>query len=159
MKHLFFLMAFSMIGWSHELQIKVDLNPAGAFTAKSSDLKIVGELKKTPVGFAAKKILLSVASLKTGIDLRDNHMKKKYFEVEKFPVATLIEGGGQGGKFQGKLEVHGVIHPIAGTYQLNGPDLEAEFPCKLSDFKIPEANYMGVGVEDEVKVVVKLRIP
>ncbi|NDC25049.1 MAG: hypothetical protein EBZ49_13120, partial [Proteobacteria bacterium] len=74
-------------------------------------------------------------------------------------IATLIEGGGQGGKFQGKLEVHGVIHPIAGTYQLNGPDLEAEFTCKLSDFKIPEANYMGVGVEDEVKVVVKLRIP
>jgi hypothetical protein len=85
-------------------------------------------------------------------------MTQNYFEVKKFPKAILHEASGKSGFFQGKLEVHGVIHAISGKYQLLNKKMEITFPCKLSDFKIKEANWKGVGVEDEVEVKVELEV-
>lgn len=148
-----FLCSFS---FANQLEIAISLSPAGSFVAKSEQVRVEGELQVSAQGFTAKNISMPIGSLKTGIELRDEHMKKKYFEMGQFPKANLIEGQGTGGRFQGKLEVHGVVHPINGTYQASGKSLEAQFKCKLSDFKIKEAKYMGVGVDDEVTVSVKL---
>lgn len=148
---------FSSFLWANQLQIAVSLSPAGSFIAESEQLQVEGELRITPQGFRARNISVLISSLKTGIDLRDDHMRKKYFEMEEFPKAILIEGQGSDGKFQGKLQVHGVVRAVQGTYQTSGKSLEAKFQCKLSDFKIQEAKYMGVGVDDEVTVSVKLK--
>jgi hypothetical protein len=86
-------------------------------------------------------------------------MKKKYFESEKFPEAVLVEAQGKEGLFKGLLRVHGVESPIRGAYRIREGQLETRFKCRLSDFKIKEANYMGIGVEDEVKVSVKIKLP
>jgi hypothetical protein len=53
---LFFLTIGAGLGFSHQIEINVSLNPAGSFLAKSSDLKIEGHLKKTESGFTAKKL-------------------------------------------------------------------------------------------------------
>lgn len=145
------------LAFGNQLDIAIALSPAGSFVAKSDQVKVEGELKVGPEGFKAKNLVLPIDSLKTGIELRDDHMKKKYFEVGQFPKAVLLEGEGSQGKFQGKLEVHGVTQTISGIYRTSGKSLEARFKCKLSDFKIKEAKYMGVGVDDEVKVSVKLQ--
>lgn len=153
------LMALVLCSFSiaNQLEISVSLSPAGTFVARSEQVKVEGELQLSPQGFTARNISVSIASLKTGIELRDEHMKNKYFEVGQFPKANLIEGKGTGGKFQGKLQVHGAVRPISGTYQISGKSLEAQFKCKLSEFSIKEAKYMGVGVDDEVTVSVKLQ--
>jgi len=145
------------IGFANSLEIAVSLSPAGSFVAKSEQVKIEGELKTGNGAFKARNIAMDINSLTSGIELRDEHMKKKYFEIKKFPKAILSEAQGSGGKFKGKLVVHGVSHLITGEYEMADGSLEAKFKCKLSDFKISEAKYMGVGVEDEVAVSVKLQ--
>lgn len=42
-------------------------------------------------GTITGEIQFQLKSLKTGIDLRDSHLKDKYLEVEKFPIATSDE--------------------------------------------------------------------
>lgn len=108
-------------------------------------------------------------SLKTGIDLRDNHMKKNYLEVEKFPEAVLkvtkvdgyspeqIEGEFA---FQGTLSVHGVEKPVTnGKVRVkksgDNLDVSATFDTKISEFQIPIPKYAGLALKDDVQVAVK----
>jgi polyisoprenoid-binding protein YceI len=137
---------------ANQIEIRIKLNPSGSFNAKSDALKVEGELKVAAAGFSVKNITLPLETLETGLSLRNEHMKKKYFEVERYPEATLVEAVGSQGNFKGRLEVHGVQREIEGKYQIQEGVLETQFPCRLSDFRIKAANYMGVGVEDEVLV-------
>ena len=143
------------------LSFKVTLFPAGSFEATSHSLS--GTASSMPGGYAADKITLPIASLKTGIELRDKHMSQKYLESAKFPMATLTQASGKDGKFSAKLELHGRTRDISGSYDLrSAPDgskyLEARFKTSLSTFEIEEASYMGVGVEDEVEVTAKIPV-
>lgn len=104
-------------------------------------------------------------TLETGIDLRDEHMKENYLEVEKYPVSRLevLEakeissiGGSSSGPFTGKLTLHGVTKEVSGNYKLEGPNLTASFSIKLSDFGISIPSYMGVTVADTVDVTGEL---
>ena len=54
-------------------------------------LKIEGSTKELTVTEADGNVVVDVplASLATGIALRDQHMKDKYLEVSKYPLATL----------------------------------------------------------------------
>lgn len=157
MKLLFVSLLLSALSFANSLEVGVSLSPAGTFVAKSDQVTLEGEFKVSSNGFKAKNITVMIDSLKTGIELRDDHMKNKYFEMNRFPKAILKEGEGSNGKFKGKLEVHGVVRDINGDYEASGKTLDAKFKCKLSDFKISEPKYMGVGVEDEVKVSVQIQ--
>ncbi len=134
------------------VSLSISLSPAGSFEAKSEALKVDGTAVKVGDGFVAKNVTLPLDSLHTGIGLRDNHMKENYFETKKYPTAVLTQAIGKDGKFTGELKLHNVTKPISGTYTLSGGDAVASFKCKMSDFTIPEAKYMGVGADDEVEV-------
>jgi len=145
------------------LSFKVTLNPVGAFVASSSAL--VGNVSASASGQAwtAPEISLELSTLKTGIDLRDKHMVQNYFEAPKFPKAVLKNATASGGKFKAQLTVHGKTQSIEGQYDIKtlaaGNDsIEAKFKTSLSAFDIKEANYMGVGVEDEIEVTALLPI-
>ena len=71
-----------------------------------------------------------------GVELRDDHMKKKYFEQDKFPSAKIVRAEGSQGRFTGTLEVHGVAKPISGTYELSNGLVKAKFHTKMSEFAI-----------------------
>lgn len=151
-------MGLSLVSFAHasDVSISVSLNPAGSFVAKSDAIKVEGHATKSGDNVSAKNITLDLNTLKTGISLRDNHMRDKYFEAAKHPKAVLTEANGRDGKFQGELVIRGVKKQIAGTYEMKGSKFHGKFPAKLSDFAIAPANYMGVGVEDEVEVEVVL---
>ncbi|NBX83508.1 YceI family protein [bacterium] len=159
MRKVLFFIFLSALVWGNEVEIKVTLNPAGSFTAKSSEVLVEGSLQVSNSQLKASRIVLPISSLETGLSLRDSHMKTNYFEVAQHPKAVLLEAVGAGGRFTGKLEVHGVQKEIRGKYRIKQGVFETKFSCRLSDFKIKEANYMGVGVEDEVTVSTKIRIP
>lgn len=157
------VIAFSATAFAAPSQAKmgtakytVELNPTGSFIAESNQVK--GVATKAGAGFVAKKVYLNLNTLKTGIELRDHHMNENYFESKKYPWAILDQAQGKDGKFTGTLKIRNLPKPISGTYTVNGSTLEAKFKSKLSDFRIKKANYMGVGVEDEVEVVVTLPI-
>jgi polyisoprenoid-binding protein YceI len=133
------------------LVIHVELSPAGSFTAESRAAVINGGVRKGGNATIAS-ISLPLDSLSSGIALRDEHMKRKYFEIQKHPIAVLKGISAQEGRFTAKLLLRGVEKEIEGEYQLKGQGAVARFKTTLSDFNIPEPRYMGVGVEDEVEV-------
>lgn len=136
---------------AHEVTVKVSLSPAGNFEAKSA--KVKGDVKKDGNKFTAENIWVKVEELKTGITLRDEHFHK-HLNFEKFPKISFTQVSAADGKGTGTLTVNDVKKPVDFTYkQVNPTKIEATFKVKPSDFKLKAAEYMGIGVTDEVEVV------
>ena len=114
---------------------------------------------------------LDLSTLSTGIDLRDEHMKENYLEVNKFPKAKLkinqlLTEGITGlnlptvknKTFAGTLELHGKSVPINGEFTIDEKNMTmAEFKIKLSDFDIKIPEYLGIKVAE--LVTIKTTIP
>lgn len=145
---------FSSCVWAAEATFDVKLSPTGNFTGKTSDVK--GTAKKVGNKFTAENIIVNLKSVKTGMGLRDKHTQD-YLKTKEFPQAVLVKAEGENGKGTGVIKIKGIEKPIAGTYKVQGKDLLAEFPLKLSEFKIEGIRYMGVGVKDDI--VVKVKVP
>jgi polyisoprenoid-binding protein YceI len=132
-----------------------ELSPTGSFSAYTKQpAPTIWHMKDG--SFAARSIDIPVASLVTGLSLRDEHMKNKYLEVQKYPKASLTRLKAKGGKFEGLMNLHGKSQKVSGEYKIVGNQVRAEFPLKLSEYGIVIPTYMGVGVEDEGKMEVNL---
>lgn len=109
---------------------------------------------------------LDLEQLKTGIDLRDEHMKEKYLETKKYPKAKLVISSlsipvdweknptnVSLQEFNGTLNLHGKEAPVKGTFTLSDKnEANAEFKIKLTDFGIETPDYLGVKVADLVTI-------
>lgn len=102
--------------------------------------------------------------LSTGIGLRDLHMKDKTLETEKFSEASF-EGSApyQPGQkpFQGVLTLHGVKAPIQGVVSQDGEKIEFHWEVSLSTYQIRTPEYLGIKVNDTIKLtaIVEGRLP
>lgn len=132
----------------------ISLTPAGSFSAVSKKPK--GNLIKEGGVFKADKITVSIESFKTGIELRDEHFWK-HMNSTKHPKATLSNLKAAGGKGSFSLEVNGKkLDNVPVTYQEKGGEVVATFTVSAKSFALPEAKYLGVGVDDKVKVDVTM---
>lgn len=106
-------------------------------------------------------------SLDTGIEKRDQHMKDRYLEVQRFPVAilTLVEPlsiklPSVEVPFSGKLNLHGVERMVQGKVNVSQEGdqwaARADFQIQLSDFSIQVPAFAGVTVAENVGVRVQL---
>lgn len=143
---------FAMAETSANVDVK--LSPAGSFKLVTKEVK--GKATKQGNSVSAENIVVVLKNVSSGISLRDEHTKNKYLEVSKFPDATLISAKGENGKGTGVIKIKGIEKPISGTYTIKGNELAAQFELKLSDFGIKGIKYMGVGVNDIVKVSVNV---
>ncbi len=132
-----------------KISVFVSLTPAGSFTAVSEKPK--GNLFKQGESFTADKITVTIESLKTGIDLRDEHFWK-HLNSTKHDKAILTDLKASGGKATANLEINGVKKPVTISYKVAGEEIMASFAIKASQFSLAKAEYLGVGVEDNVKV-------
>jgi polyisoprenoid-binding protein YceI len=112
-------------------------------------------------GSGSVSIAVPVASLKTGIDLRDEHLRSEmWLDAKKFPQITFVskrtQKAAEGVQVTGEFTLHGVSHEITVPVQWKRipPDLakkggfpegkwvrfKSDFSIKLSDFgvKVPE---------------------
>lgn len=137
------------------LAIDVKLSPAGTFRAETN--KITGNAYKTADGVRADNVVIDMRSLKTGISLRDKHLKD-HLEVTKYPTAKLIKALGRNGLGTAIIEIKGQKQEVKGTYRLNGNSLQAKFIMKLSALRITGVRYMTVGVADDVSVTINLPV-
>mgnify|MGYP001005030771 CR=1 FL=1 len=137
--------------YAHQLTLFVTLNPAGSFEATTAKLK--GEVKKNPDNsFSSEQLWVRIDDFDTGIELRTEHFKK-HLNMSQFPKITLKKIEAKDGKGKGTLSVNNVTQDIEFTYvEKNPTTIEATFKTKNSLFKLPSASYMGIGVEDEVKI-------
>lgn len=116
------------------------------FTGKSSQLQGLLDLEKNLLDF-----YLDLNTLKTGIGLRDRHMRDNYLETKKYPFAeftgsilnlpSLVPGETKSVVAKGKIKIHGVERPIEvpGTLKMVSQSeilLETSFTLLLGDFKI-----------------------
>lgn len=111
-----------------------------------------------------------LASLNTGIATRDEHMKNKYLEVEKYPQAQLelksvkpLTGWSLAhpqlskAEFDGVLTLHGQSQPVKGQVSIDDHGaVDVQFKIKLTDFKVDIPTFAGVHVADDVDVNVKI---
>lgn len=152
---------FKAIGNPSALTINGEGTGADGTLKISGDKAIEGELK------------VDLKSFKTGLSLRDRHMRDKYLEVEKFPEAkftpTMVPwpdpslAATQAFKavpFTGKMNLHGVEVPVEGTMSSTPGaggkvDCEFDFKITLSDFKIETPSFADITVAGTVDVKVK----
>ena len=131
------------------ISFKVRLSPAGSFTAKSE--KVKGSLIQNGSNFTSERLTVSIDSLKTGINLRDEHVWKhlKHPEIEKITLSNLK---GSGGKATADLEVNGVKKTVQIDFQENGQKITAHFKVNNRDFNLPAVKYLGISVQDEIEI-------
>lgn len=127
-------------------------------------------------GTAAGTLTFSLDSLDTGMKLRNNHLKKKYLETDKYPQATFenlkfkLPNNPQSTEyslekipFKGRLTLHGVTRDITGeaSVKRSGQSLmiEAGFGIKITAFKIDIPSFAGITVADEVEIMVRTSVP
>jgi len=152
---------------SAQVSVLCPLTIGGSFEAKTKALSgQVGTAPDTsqPLG---GDLAVDLQTLETGIGLRDDHLRKKYLEVERGPAYThahlkniRVEKLAGKTPFHAVLTLHGQTKEITGTADIkpegDGYRLNASFPVRVSEFGIPEPTYLGVGVKDEVVVRVNL---
>jgi polyisoprenoid-binding protein YceI len=153
--------------------------PLEKFTGTSS--KISGEIKVDPNKPADTKAELKVpvASIKTGIELRDEHLQKdNWLDAKKFPdakfVITKVSGVSKlkpneavDATISGKFTMHGVTKDVTATAKVRWvpaaagkPEalrVQASFPVKLEDHKVTIPSIVALKVAPEIKVNVELR--
>lgn len=149
------LFYFSVNAQNAGVIVDVKLSPAGSFKAET--MKVKGTATKTADGVKAENIEVDINSLKTGIELRDKHLKERLMS-DKHPVAKLIKAEGKGGKGKATVEIKGMQKEVTGTYKISGNTLQAQFKMSLADLEIKDVRYMGVGAKDEVVINVSLPV-
>jgi polyisoprenoid-binding protein YceI len=152
-----------------DVQVKVPLKPGGAFAATSSSLSGTLTLDRSKPARLTSEISMDLATIDTGIGLRNQHLREKYLEIAKgrgFDKAVLSQiqlNNADGPAFEGRtaftgvLLLHGVKHPVEGIAEIRreglGRRVRAEFLLTLTDFGITPPEYLGVGVGN--KLIVK----
>ena len=142
--------------------------PLSEFEGKSQALNGLVDFDKNLLDF-----FIDLNTLKTGIGLRDRHMRENYLETKKFPFAeftgkmktvpNLEPGKSQNVVAVGKFKIHGVEREIEvpGQLTLQGNELllKASFKVLLSDhnISIPKMMFYELAEEQIVNISIRLK--
>lgn len=117
-------------------------------------------------------LTIDMKKLTTKIELRDDHMKNKYLEVEKYPTSTItfkdynlklasLTPNAVEQPFAADLQLHGVTKPVTGTIKLSKDSSTvtgvATFKIKVTDFMDTLPSYAGIKIADDIEVTVDLK--
>ena len=155
-----------------DVRVRCRLTVGGAFDAVTSSLS--GTLRSSSPDAASFSgdLRVDLATLDTGIGLRNGHLRDDYLEVERGPEfrhavlsdialeEPLAARAGRGRtRFSAMLALRGVLREIEGEAELRRRDggmrVEAVFPLSLEAFGVPPPRYLGIGVRDVVEVTVE----
>jgi polyisoprenoid-binding protein YceI len=155
-----------------EVRVVCPLTVGGSFDTRTTSISGTMSLGAAPAGALSGEMRVDLASLDTGIALRNTHLRENYLEVGRgaeFAAAVLsgvhldkLDTSGFRGRtpFTGTLLLHGTRRPVAGQADIRpeGSELriDASFPLRLDDHGIAAPRYLGVGVKNEVLVKVWL---
>ena len=130
-----------------------------------------GEVMVDPAALTSGRITLTIdaASLDTGIEMRDNHLRSSdFFDVERFPTVAFqsmrIEAAGRRATVVGRLTLHGVTREIAVPIdvQITNTALVAsgEFIVNRGEYAINYNSLVNpIGNEVRVAFTFRARVP
>lgn len=173
---LFLAFALSaMLAPSADAALKAEGKEKISFFATGSPgfLDIEGVTNTINVADDGSKVVFSVpmSTVKTGIDLRDDHMNNEFVQVDKFPNAVLtIDRAGIAlpanmgekakGTAKGDFNIHGQSQPVDVTYQIqrsnSGYHVEGKFNFDTAKAGIQIPSYLGVTVDSKMHAEVAL---
>jgi polyisoprenoid-binding protein YceI len=112
-------------------------------------------------------VRVPLGGLKTGISLRDTHMREKYLQVEKFPTAELVvpraglklpDSGAVAADAKGTLSLHGKTKPVSFHYDAkrsgNLFHVHGALRVNINEYGIEVPSYLGVTVKPDIDIVV-----
>lgn len=152
---LYFLFSLSVFS-KGSVKVFVSLTPAGDFVAKST--KVKGKVSKNGDSYTAKLLKVRVKSLKTGVDLRDKHLHKRLTKKKGLSNVEVTNAKGKAGKGSATINVNGIKKKVKFTFKDMGKVAKINFKLSLKMFKIASIKYMGIGVDDIVKVSAEVPI-
>lgn len=152
------LLIFSFSAFAKKgISINVPLSPAGSFKIESS--KIKGKVKKQGDTYKASKLYVKTKDLKSGMDLRDEHMLNKDRLDEKGHPKIIVKNiVAKGGKGTAKITIKGKTKPIKFKYKASGSTFTAKFKLNVKDFPLKKLKYLGVGVKGILSVTAHVPI-
>ena len=158
-----------------DVRVICPMTIGGSFDAKTTALS--GSVTASAGGSRAfdGSLAVDLRTLDTGIDLRNEHLRENYLEVEKgprFDTATLSEIDLNGfnpdapegkGSFTGRLTLHGVTQTVTGAVDVRqaggGLRVKASFPDQpVRTTASANRATSGVGVTDTVQVEVAFAV-
>ena len=141
------------------------MNADGHFSRFSGDVMV------DPAVLTTGRITLTIdaASLDTGIEMRDNHLRSSdFFDVTRFPTVAFqsvrIEASGRRATVVGRLTLHGVTREIAVPIdvQITNTALVAsgEFIVNRGEYGINYNSFVNpIGNEVRVAFTFRARVP
>ncbi|MBZ0268796.1 YceI family protein [bacterium] len=157
--------------------------PMESFDGTTHDVSGFVELDPAAIGDSlALGIRVDMASLDTGISMRNRHMRDNHLHTDRFPEAAfrggrvtagagtdLRDGATHAVTVEGELELHGVTRPVTVELRLTlgggGADaeeaaaslrVEADFPVALSDHDIPRPRFLFAKLGEVQRVYAKV---
>jgi len=141
----FVIMSFTVVNLK-----PVDAENAVTFTIKNFGINTNGEIRglKGSIKWDAANpsassfnVTADVATISTGIEMRDNHLKKEeYFDAEKYPTISFVSTAVTAGNVTGNLTIKGVTKnisfPFTATASNGGFIFEGEFMINRKDFGV-----------------------
>jgi polyisoprenoid-binding protein YceI len=141
------------------------MNAEGRFARFSGD--VVAD-PSVPAG-ARISLTIDAASLDTGIERRDNHLRSSdFFDVDRFPTVTFqsvrVEAAGRRATVVGRLTLHGVTREIAVPIdvQVTSSALVAsgEFIVNRGEYAMNYNSFVNpIGNEVRVAFTFRARVP
>lgn len=113
---------------------------------------------------------VDLASLDTGIGLRNRHMRENYLETDKFPYASfkgsivesVTDGDSVRVKARGTMTIHGVTREIEvqGRVAINGEryNLQSEFTVALTDYDIKVPKLMFLKIDENMQIIINVNL-
>ena len=141
------------------------MNAEGHFSRFSGDVVV------DPEAVSSARIMLTIdaASLDTGIDMRDRHLRSAdFFDVERYPTidfhSVRVESGGRRATVVGRLTLHGVTRQVAVPVdvQISNAALVAsgEFIVNRGDYAMNYNSFLNpIGNEVRVSFTFRARVP
>lgn len=153
-------------------------SPAKLEFIEGTTHSVIGYLDFDPASTAlpvSGKLRVDAASLKTGIDLRDEHMRERHLHTNEYPFiefelqsvsglpAAMTPGTSYSIEVSGQFTVHGVTKAIkakaiaivsAGADQKPVLTVTAKFPIKLDDYGVPRPKALFLKLAETLDITV-----
>ncbi len=142
-----------------ESKISFDISNMKINTVKGSLSNLIGDVSfdETNLDLCQFNVCVDAATIETGNDKRDEHLKKEdYFDVDNFPQicyeSTSTAKNGDSYLSKGLLKLHGIEKEIEINFTYEANSLIGSFQINRTDFGIGGKGTFMVG--DEVKIYI-----
>lgn len=139
-----------------------------SMTIKGQASELTGQALRTGDRITSGEVKVPVKSLKTGMAMRDEHMRERIFKAADGTYPDLTFKATQSNCATGSAEMH---CSIQGLFSIRGTEKPATFDCtstdqnlscrsnlKLSDYSIEQPSQLGIKVSNDISVDIQLKI-